>query len=77
MNHKKHRADLAVRVPLDPYSSAAWFDGFVTGAAQLAVTLRDALPGDSIPVARPRTWLLRRGWRKRGLIAPEERPASR
>jgi putative transposase len=76
MNHKKHRAELAVRVPLDPYSSAAWFDGFVARAGPYAVTLRDALPPATIPIARPRTWLLRRGWRRSGLIAPEERPAA-
>jgi putative transposase len=76
MNHKKHHVVLASRAPLDPYSSAAWFDGFVARAGPLAVALRDTLPSDAIPVARPRTWLLRRGWRARGLIAPEERPAA-
>jgi REP element-mobilizing transposase RayT len=80
MNHKKHAAGAGARrttsvPPLDPYSSAAWFDGFASRAGSLAVMLRDALPSETIPIARPRTWLLRRGWRRRGLIAPEERPA--
>jgi hypothetical protein len=77
MNHKKHQPQSAVRMPLDPFSSAAWFDGFVARAGPYAIALRDALPGETIAVARPRTWLLRRGWRKRGLIAPEERPRAR
>jgi putative transposase len=61
---------------LDPYSSAAWFDGFASRAGPYAVTLRATLPAETIPVARARTWLLRRGWRRRGLIGPEERPAT-
>jgi REP element-mobilizing transposase RayT len=82
MNHKKHGVatrscgDERVERALDPYSSAAWFDGFAARAAPLAVALRAMLPAETIPVASARTWLLRRGWRKRGLIGPEERPAS-
>jgi putative transposase len=83
MNHKKHGARglgarrLGIADTLDPCSSAAWFDGFAPRAGPLVVQLRDALPAETIPVARPRTWLLREGWRKRGLVAPEERPATR
>jgi REP element-mobilizing transposase RayT len=80
MNHKKHAA--AARMGrsrraakrLDPYSSAAFFDGFAPRAGPLVVSLRDALPSATIPVARPRTWLLRQGWRRGGLISPEEGP---
>jgi putative transposase len=80
MNHKKHGVAARSREPaelaLDPYSSAAWFDGFAARAGPLAVALRATLPTETIPVARARTWLLRRGWRKRGLIGPEEHPAT-
>jgi hypothetical protein len=76
MNHKKHVRSADARAPLDPCSSAAWFDGFAARAGPIAVTLRDRLPSLTIPVVRPRTWLLRRGWRKGGLIRTEERPAA-
>jgi len=74
MNHKKHAGDTRV-ARLDAYSSAAWFDGFISRASTLVITLRDRLPTETIPVVRPRTWLLREGWRRRGLIAPREQPA--
>ncbi len=45
---------------IDPYSSAAWFDGW-KGLQPLP------RPPDT-PVAPARTWLLRRGWRKHGLL---------
>ena len=83
MNHKKHGVKIErprgtrVEPRLDPLSSAAWFDGFAARASRFIVTLRDLLPTETIPVVRPRTWLLREGWRRRGLIAPEEQPASR
>ena len=73
MNHKKHSVS-GMRTRLDSFSSAAWFDGFTARAGPLVVTLRDRLPSEAIPVVRPRTWLLREGWRRRGLIAPGEGP---
>ena len=54
---------------LDGASSARWFDGWRPEAANRipeARTLRD--------VARPRTWLLRIGWRRHGLVDPAEVP---
>lgn len=82
MNHKKHapRALLAGRravARLDAWSSAFWFDGFVPRAGPLVVALRDRLPSSTVPVVRPRTFLLRQGWRRRGLISPDEQPAPR
>jgi REP element-mobilizing transposase RayT len=50
---------------LDPYSSAASFDGWKSSSATHA---------GARPLARPRTWLARTGWRRRGLIDVEERP---
>jgi len=76
MNHKKHHGATGTAPRLDAFSSAAWFEGFSPRADRLVVTLRDALPTRTIPVVRPRTWLLRGGWRKRGLVAPEERPKA-
>jgi putative transposase len=87
MNHKKHRAvrvDGAGRMEsargnrqmLDAFSSAFWFDGWSSRASPWVVGLRARLPTQIIPVARPRTWLARTGWRQFGLVRPEERPAS-
>lgn len=62
MNFKKHAR---VMTTLDPCSSAASFDGF-----------RHARPTAArLPVHAPRTWLLRTGWRRRGLLSPDEAPA--
>ena len=51
----------------DDRSSADWFDGFRNRPAYAEVDL-DA------PVAGPRTWLLRVGWRKHRLITTSEVP---
>ncbi|MGH7536307.1 MAG: transposase [Gemmatimonadales bacterium] len=60
-------------VRIDPASSGAWFDGWRAGVARL-------LQGRAVgppPVARARTWLLRRGWRRHGLLDPSEVPGPR
>jgi putative transposase len=66
-NRKKH----APGEMLDPLSSAASFDGFAR-----------ALPGGFRSIGPPcvvkaTTWLLKWGWRRRGLIALSEAPAAR
>ena len=43
---------------IDPCSSAPWFDGWQ----------RPPPPLPNSPVAAPRTWLLRSGWRSHGLL---------
>ena len=63
-NRKKHAQNAA----LDPLSSAPSFDGF-------ASPLPDAFRGIGPPcVVSARTWLLKRGWRRWGLIALTESP---
>src|SRR5215470_15984824 len=54
---------------LDPASSARWFDGWRPEVAS-------RIPHRSEPreVARARSWLLRLGWRRHGLIDPAEAP---
>jgi hypothetical protein len=70
LNARKH---LGARAPrravLDPASSGRFFDGWSRGPGS-AVPPRASL----VPVARPRTWLLRVGWRRHGLIDPAEVP---
>jgi REP element-mobilizing transposase RayT len=58
-NARKHGARL---LGIDPCSSGAWFDGWRGGIDALASR------GAASPVAPARTWLLRTGWRRHGLI---------
>jgi putative transposase len=50
---------------VDPCSSARWFDGW-KGLGAVVTS----------PLPRARTWLVAVGWRRHGLIDPEERPYS-
>jgi putative transposase len=54
---------------LDGASSARWFDGW-----RPEVTSRIPEASGASEVARPRTWLLRIGWRRHGLVDPSEVP---
>jgi hypothetical protein len=63
-NWRKHSA---AGPGLDPCSSAAWFTGFRGN------TVRAPFPP---PVLPPRTWLAAVGWRRLGLIATTEGPAT-
>jgi REP element-mobilizing transposase RayT len=79
MNYKKHRpeAEWKAHAPgqkhrpgawgIDPYSSGRWFAGWRG---------RPVIPpaGVPSPVAAPRTWLARDGWRRYGLIGLDEQP---
>ena len=58
------------RGSVDPFSSGSWFDGWNR-------TVRRALAGFVAPVAQPRSWLLRLGWQRWGLIDPCEVPGAR
>jgi REP element-mobilizing transposase RayT len=64
-NRRKHFRGVG---GLDPCSSARWFDGWRT------VVGADASTGWP-PVAAPRTWLARIGWRRYGPIDPDEAPS--
>ena len=64
-NWRHHGGDRYPTLSIDPYTSAAWFDGF-----------RERLPplpgGAERPTAAPRTWLLGTGWRRHGLLSVSE-----
>jgi REP element-mobilizing transposase RayT len=64
----KNIAPLGRARGVDAYSSARWFEGWRAGAP--------SRPVSKPPVAEPRTWFLKRGWRLHGLIDPNEIPAS-
>ena len=80
LNARKHavvsarKALRATNVVLDPASSARFFDGWKLGRAAVAGARSDAAARDHVPVARARTWLLRVGWRRHGLLDPAEVP---
>jgi REP element-mobilizing transposase RayT len=64
---KRHRQAPPVR--LDEASSSRWFTGWRRGAWRIPLER-----ADEPEVADPRTWLLRTGWRRHGLIDPSEVP---
>ena len=68
LNARKHGRG-AARPGLDEASSGRWFDGW-------ARTPPAPAPAGPREVAAPRTWLLRVGWRRHGLIDPAEVPGG-
>ena len=60
---------------IDPFSSAWYFDGWRDPGWRRRVLAPEH--EDEPPVAEPRTWLLREGWRRHGLIRTAEVPGSR
>lgn len=61
---------------IDPYSSAAWFDGWERPIVADAPWKRELLAMPA-PTVKPKSWLLSVGWRKRGLIRFDEMPGTR
>jgi REP element-mobilizing transposase RayT len=91
LNARKHwreRHGAAPPVRLDEASSGRWFDGWerrlgferwrAPPAGSEATARTDPQPAAAYPpeVARPRTWLLTRGWRLHGLVDPAEAPGA-
>ena len=62
-NARKHGS---IPLGIDPCSSGAWFDGW--RASFDSATHPPSTPPGNSPVTRARTWLLRIGWRRHGLI---------
>jgi putative transposase len=79
-NFRKHGGHV-VRMGIDPYSSAPWFEGFREWKPSSGVAppfaerraVRDPKSGVP-PVAGAQTWLGRVGWRRHGLIGVAETP---
>jgi REP element-mobilizing transposase RayT len=77
-NRSKHAAEGGTRLVgyLDGCSSAETFDGWsVEDATERALGLARAGPEAAI-VAEARTWLLRVGWKRRGLVDVNARPGA-
>jgi hypothetical protein len=77
-NYRRHADVEGPRLPLsfrDPCSSAVWFDGWDPEwihAPPDPRALRDPLPSLASGVVQARSFLLRRGWRRHGLLRPSE-----
>jgi hypothetical protein len=76
LNARRHLAksrgvSRSVPAHLDGASSARWFDGWRPEVAN-----RFPEAGTAPEVARSRTWLLRVGWRRHGLVDPAEVPGA-
>ena len=72
-NGKKHESEgrqIRVRQAIDCYTSAPWFDGF-----REHLTIR-GIEAIITPIAHPHTWLLRKGWRRHGLLSVHEKAAG-
>jgi REP element-mobilizing transposase RayT len=72
LNARKHWMQCTGSAPptqLDDASSGAWFDGWSRKRQPVSSS-------EPPPVAGPRTWLLRAGWRRHGAIDPREVPGA-
>jgi REP element-mobilizing transposase RayT len=75
LNRKHHDAEKRFsKTWFDPYSSAAWFDGW-SGPLRISMGWQQELVDLERPNARPQTWLLSVGWRRLGLLRLDEAPA--
>ena len=73
LNARRHARRLGRSVRLDPASSARWFDGWRRGARR-NVIVDEGIAARDPPVAKARTWLLKTGWRRHGLLDPADVP---
>jgi REP element-mobilizing transposase RayT len=76
LNHRHHRVQAGERCSgsvLDPYSSAAWFDGWKSRPRADEPWQRELLATPR-PTAVPTVWLLTDGWKRLGLIGLREEP---
>jgi hypothetical protein len=71
LNARRHARRLWAELRIDPASSGRWFDGWRRKRPAAGPS------AEGMPVAAPRTWLLARGWRRHGLIDPDEVPGAR
>jgi REP element-mobilizing transposase RayT len=70
-NQRRHFIAPERRSGFDPLSTAPYFDGFAPDIVRPPAT---APPG-ALPFAPARTWLLRVGWRRYGLLGANDVPA--
>jgi putative transposase len=74
LNRKHHAAEQKfTRTWIDPFSSAAWFDGWAAPVRADEPWKRELLALER-PTAKATVWLLTTGWRRHGLLKFDERP---
>jgi hypothetical protein len=76
LNARHHAGEAGVslaRTWIDPYSSAAWFDGWRQPIRADEPWLKE-LVAEPCPTAPAVSWLLSTGWRRTGLLAFDEIP---
>jgi len=73
LNARRHARKASGVWRCDPASSGRWFDGWRRRPEAHPAQARLRSP----PVARARSWLLRVGWRRHGLIDPREVPGPK
>jgi hypothetical protein len=72
-NHRHHHTGAGRPSFFDPLSTAMYFDGFTVAARR---PRHGFIPPEEPPVARASTWLLRVGWRRRGLLSLRDVPGA-
>jgi hypothetical protein len=73
--HKEDRHAFARTWRVDPYSTGALFNGWKElENATVFWPVRETY--DPLVVYLPKTWLLREGWRRHGLIRTDEAPSA-
>jgi putative transposase len=75
--HERDRTSTSAAWRVDPFSSGVLFTGWKE-LADMGLA-RWKIPEGYVPltVLEPRTWLLRTGWRKHGLVSCSELPSAR
>jgi REP element-mobilizing transposase RayT len=73
-NHRRHHTGRGRPSRFDVFSTAAYFDGFTTPILRWPKS--GFVPPKEPPVAQAKTWLLRVGWRRLGLLTPSDSPAA-
>jgi putative transposase len=73
-HHGEHRKQLRNRWKIDPYSTALAFDGWKERDERGCFKLPDGYRG--MIVWFPKSWLLRVGWRRHGLVSITETPGG-
>ena len=79
LNARRHDAQRGLdweEGEVDPYSSWAWFDGWRDCPKMLVEEARAGSEAEQ-PVEEARSWLLREGWRRHGLVRVDEVPGLR
>jgi hypothetical protein len=75
LNVRHHARGPLASTWIDPYSSAAWFDGWRESIRPGEPWLRELL-AEPAPTAAATRWLLTTGWRRAGLLRFDEVPGD-